>query len=79
MRVINKKGTVIIFQEDNQYGVKDLETDKEVCKRSKYIQEIIEVFEHYWRRKFLFKESKNSSIFSDEKEFFNWKSSIIYE
>jgi len=78
MRVIDKKGTVIIFQEDNQYGVKDFETDKEVCRRSKYIQEINEEFEHYWRKKFLFKESKNSSIFSDEKGFFNWNSSLIY-
>lgn len=79
MKVINKKGTVIIFQEDNQYGVKDLETDKEVCSRSKYIQEIKEEFEYYWRRKYLFEESENSGIFSDEKEFFNWNSSIVYE
>ncbi|NVM04558.1 MAG: hypothetical protein HWN67_19705 [Candidatus Helarchaeota archaeon] len=79
MRVINKKGTVIIFEEDNQYGVKDLETDKEICKRSKYIQEVKEEFEHYWRRKYLFKESENSGIFSDEKGFFDWNSSIMYE
>ena len=78
MKVISKKGSVIIFLKNDKYGTFDLEENIEICERSPYIQSVIEEFEHYWRKKYIYEKSDNNKIFSNEKDFSNWFSFIEY-
>ena len=78
MKVINKKGSVIIFFKDSEYCAFDLEENTEICERSPYIQYITEKFEHYWRKKYIYEKSDNNKIFTDEKGFSDWFSFMEY-
>jgi hypothetical protein len=72
MKIIKKKGAVIIFLKDDKYCALDLDKNMEICERSPYFQYVIEEFEHYWRKKYIYEKSGNNSIFSDEKDFSDW-------
>jgi len=64
--MLAKKGTVMLFQEDNLYGVFDFDNQQEICKRSKYIQFVKEHFEHYWRRKYAPQRDDHPEMFQDD-------------
>ena len=77
MDILKKKNSIILYQEGEQFGIKDLETNQDICEKSPLIQLVKEEFEHYWRRKN--RLIRNNAVFENDKGFFNWDSVENYD
>lgn len=77
MNIIKKKNFIVLYLEGEQFGVKDLETNQDICEKSLLIQLVKEEFEHYWRKKN--RLSRDNAVFENDKGFFNWDSVEEYE
>ena len=56
-----------------------IKTHQEVCEKSPHVQVVKEEFEHYWRKKYYSKTTKDNVIYNDRKGFFSWNSVKEYE
>ena len=51
-KIMRCEGGLALFCAGNEFGLRDLETGEELCRRSPHVQVVQELYEHTWRRRY---------------------------